>query len=248
MEYASRKEEPKKFGQVSLFESCEQEEFPELQLERVAEWPELELLAYEKENLGFYFSGHPMDKYRTLWEKCTTLDLSRLERVSAERTYQLVGMVRSIREIPTKKGPRMAFVMFEDYNGQIELVVFPSVLERYRDFLKSGAVIGVIGRIDTTREEAKVLAEEIRNPEQLDLKGAEEVHLRLDAEALSEEDLHQLLEYMFEHHGTSPVYLHLRRNGSETVIRASAQITLSARSEVMEGLAEQPRVEEVWKS
>ena len=82
-----------------------------------------------------------MDKYRRKWEASVDVDLSRLEVLVEEKKYHLLGLVREVREIQTKKGSRMAFVRFEDYNGSIELVVFPEQWESSRESIAVDAVL-----------------------------------------------------------------------------------------------------------
>jgi DNA polymerase-3 subunit alpha len=250
IEYAARKKESKLFGQVSLFESCEQEEFPPLELTKFPEWPELELLEHEKENLGFYFSGHPLDRYRTVWEKSATLDLTRADKANAEKSYTILGMVKSIRTIQTKNGKRMAFGELEDFKSSIELVIFPDIYEKFQPMLEENAVLGLIGKVDLSRGDPKFLVDELKRPDDLEEKGVPEIHIRLSSDLRSEEELYQLRAMLVEHPGGSPLFLHLpkRVSGTEVVIRASSQITVVSTDQFLSKIASDPRVSEVWRS
>ncbi len=80
-----------------------------MELERKAEWPIAEKLAFEKENLGFFVSGHPLDPWRGLIGKHVNLDLSRKEGLTNDRACTLVGILHDVREIRTRSGRPMAF-------------------------------------------------------------------------------------------------------------------------------------------
>ncbi|MDP3177887.1 MAG: DNA polymerase III subunit alpha, partial [Spirochaetaceae bacterium] len=107
--YAAGKEEAGRYGQASLFDGSGEEEYPPFEPIPQEEYPRSELLRFEKELLGFYFSGHPMDEWRKIWERCSDLDLTHIERASPDRTYTLVAMLKEFREILTKTGRKMAF-------------------------------------------------------------------------------------------------------------------------------------------
>ncbi len=244
--FVTQKKESKKFGQVSLFESMEKEVFPGIELEPVEEWPHAELLRFEKENLGFYFSGHPMDKYKKIWQKVVTLDLSKLDRAQADKTYHLIGTIKTMREIQTKTGKRMAFAQFEDFNGSIELVIFSDAYEKYRERLKKDVAIGITGKVDFQRGEAKFKVEEVKNPEDLPEQEAREVHIRISPD-MEESDAERIRDFVLDKHGNCSVYIHIRKQGKEFVIKASNSLSLSSHNDVLSVLKTYPRIQEVWK-
>lgn len=246
LEHAVRKVESRKYGQTSLFDQHE-EELQAVQLESVAEWSNVERLQYEKENLGFYFSGHPLDDYRERWQKTVSADLSSPERTAGEKKYNLLGMLKSVRVIQTRNNTQMAFAVLEDFNGSIELVFFDEPFTKYRNDLVEGSVIGVVGTFERRRDNIQVVVEEVKRPEDLEEKEANEIHIRLEEEVDNPDKLYRLRGFLFDRSGGCPVYLHVRRNGDEIVIRASAQLTVSSRRDVLEEIGRQPGVCDVWK-
>ncbi len=246
VERAARKHESKKYGQTSLFESSE-EQLDDAQIERHAELPYAERLRFERENLGFYFSGHPMDEYRTRWEETVAVDISRPERVSFDRVYNLLGLLKGLRVIQTRRGGNMAFAQLEDYNGTVECVFFDEAYTAARDRLQEDAVLGLLGKFDERRGRIQFVVEEVRAPEDLEEKDAAEVHIRLDEDIDRQEDLYRLRAFLFEHSGPSKVYLHLGVNGRESVIRASSQLTVSSKQKTLEKIRSQDHVLDVWK-
>jgi DNA polymerase-3 subunit alpha len=142
----------------------------------------------------------------------------------------------------------MAFIKLEDYNGSIELVVFPDQWEETRDSIEVDSIIACYGKIDNARGDAKVLVDSFVEPSQLQALEQREVHIRLVRNTFSEEELYNLRSYLFDHKGSCPLYFHLNNaNGhKETVIKASGQITLSSSQEVLEELRRYPTIEDIW--
>jgi len=246
--FAEKKKESQSYGQASLF-GASTEEFPEAQWEAAPDWPEREKLRFEREILGFYFSGHPLEPYRTVWEKSVTIDLEHPNRASKDTTHRLLGILKNIRLVPTKTGKKMAFAFLEDFTGSIELVIFTSVLEQYGHKLQEDAILGVVGRIDLSRDRPSFIVEEVREPDMLENKEISELHIALNGSLCNEEDFYQLRSFIIEHPGPCSVYLHFRdpKNGeSERIIRASAQLKVSGKKEIQLQLQELPGVEEVW--
>ncbi len=249
VEFISRKKEQEKYGQTSLFGEQPEEEF--LSFEMVPapeEWPLHYRLQLEKQLLGFYVSGHPLDKYRELWRKAVHIDLSKPGRFIHENRYSILGIIVGVRTIQTKKGRPMAFLQLEDYNGILELVVFSDLWEQYREKLEVDEIMGFTGRMDTSRGDPKLIVETIHPPQELKEIETKEIHIRLAPGRHTEEELYNLRSYLFDHKGPCTLFVHLNGhdNTEETVIKASGQITLSSSRNVIEQLKETPSIEDVW--
>jgi len=247
LEAAARSREAKAYGQASLFDASP-ETRPRLELERRPEWPAAEKLGYEKENLGFFVSGHPLDTWRDLIRRHVNLDLSRKEELANDRAGTLVGILHEVREIRTKSGRPMAFARLEDLAGSIELVVFSDVYERCRPLCAAGLTVAVTGKVDLTRGDAKVKVDDMLEPKDLARRAVREVHVRLRDDIGGEEGLHRLREYLLDHRGACGVYFHLGADGGEIVVRASAQIQVSDADDVLAGIREHPQVAETWRA
>ncbi|MFW6362593.1 MAG: DNA polymerase III subunit alpha, partial [Spirochaeta sp.] len=250
IDIAAQKRRNKECGQASLFADSEEEEFPTLNFSQVEEWPLRELLQQEKEILGFYFSGHPLDDYRETWLRTSNCNLAQIASMPAEKEVALLGLVTAFRVIFTKKGTQMAFGTLEDYNGSTEFVVFAESLEQYRELLQEDAIIGILGTVDTRREKPQIVVNEIRLPEMLEERDIGVVHIRLQQSGTSEKALYELRAFLSnaEHTGCCPVYLHIPRDPKpEVIIEASAEIRTSSRPEVMESISSFPAVERVWR-
>jgi len=129
-----------------------------------AEWSEMTLLSNEKEVLGLYLSGHPLSKFKAEMASYTTSTLGRLPDNSIAR---VAGHILSVRRLTTKRGQLMARFILEDLEGDVEVIVFPSILTPdVNEILAPNSVVVVKGRVQTrdTGEpggEKEVMAEEI---------------------------------------------------------------------------------------
>ena len=83
-------------------------------------------------NLGFFFSGHPLDPWRDLIDRTVNVDLSRKDTLTNDRACTLIGILSDVREIRTRNGRTMAFAQLEDHRGSIELILFSDVYESRR--------------------------------------------------------------------------------------------------------------------
>ncbi|MDR1108081.1 MAG: DNA polymerase III subunit alpha, partial [Spirochaetaceae bacterium] len=275
VEYAQSKKEDKKYGQSSLFEDSGEKEYPDFDFKPFPEWERTESLSIEKELIGFYFSGHPLDDYRDAWLQEVTLNLAHPEK-SPDGTYTLIGIVKTLRPQMTKKGVEMGFATLMDYNGEIELVFFPKEWPAYKDKIHVDEPIAVRGRIDRSGERKrerpgllvsslpdleKILksarrkekpAEPQNEPARPEAKQPEgpvfrEVHIRLSPLPEAEESaLYPLRDYLFENPGPCSVFLHVPGPAGETVIRTATQISAAADPVHLKALTACAAVTEAW--
>ncbi|HAK46116.1 MAG TPA: DNA polymerase III subunit alpha [Spirochaeta sp.] len=247
LEFVSHTKADQGVGQVSLFEAPEHTEFHSVETEEVEEWPNKELLKFEKDFLGFYVSGHPMDKYRKLWEKATNLDLSNVERSTENKKYKILGMIKSVRPHMTKKGDKMAFAAIEDYRGSVDAVIFPKTFTEYSQMLVVDEVFGFEGKINKQRANPSFMIDKIITPEEFDSNTVKEVHIRLNGGSEEEDRLEDLKETLLHHSGISPVYFHLKNRSNEIVIKASNHILVDPNNILFESVKNKPEVADVWK-
>lgn len=159
-------------GQMSLFDFATEEDRQEfeIRLPNVGEYTKEELLTFEKEVLGVYISGHPLEEYMSVLQKNTTADTLafQLDEETGEvkakdgDTVTLGGMISGITRKTTKNGTTMAFLTLEDLLGTVEIVVFPRDYEKYRNLIVEDAKVLVKGRISAEEEKAaKLICTEI---------------------------------------------------------------------------------------
>lgn len=159
-------------GQISLFDIADEslkEEF-DIRMPNVGEYTKDMLLAFEKEVLGIYLSGHPLEAYEELWRKHitqTTGDFALDEesgavRVRDQATVVVGGMIADKTVKYTKNDKVMSFLNLEDLVGNVEVVVFPGEYERYGPLLTEDAKIFVRGRVNLEEDkDGKLICEQI---------------------------------------------------------------------------------------
>jgi DNA polymerase III subunit alpha len=247
LEWTAKQKEGRDFGQTSLFDPSEETSLSVFEFEAREEFDQLELLRMEKENLGNYFSGHPLDEYRSIFGRCVNLNVSRAVNAQTEKSYTLLGIIKSLRTIITKKGDQMAFAVYEDFNGSMELIFFPKTWLVVRDQITTDSVVGIEGKIDKNKDDPKFVVDRIINPEEMREASTSEIHIRISKSARDEELLYDFRSTLIEHRGDCAVFLHLGKgsSGREIVIRANAQLSTSP--EVIPNLGAHAFIEEVWK-
>jgi DNA polymerase III subunit alpha len=133
-----------------------------LRLEPAPAIPPQERLAWEKELLGLYISGHPLDKHREKLAKHETTIKKVREEYKQGMNLVIAGILEEVRELLTKKGDKMAFLKIADFTGPIEAVIFPKAYEEYGKFLKPDACIAVKGSFSLRNDAPSIIVEKVK--------------------------------------------------------------------------------------
>lgn len=147
-------------GQTDLFGMMgEAGVVPEVEIKPApVQYPDKELLLWERELMGLYLSAHPLDKYDTYFEEQT----HPISLISAENDNKMVtvgGIITNVRTILTKKGDKMAFVKFENKTDEAEFIVFPTVFAECGGKLEVDNVVKVYGKVNATDKEGRVTSD-----------------------------------------------------------------------------------------
>jgi DNA polymerase III subunit alpha len=202
MEAAKSMQKDAASGQVSLFSapSLQKAVRPrEVYDENISEWPELERLKLEKEAIGFYVSGHPLDRYASDLRRFTNASIASLDpdEIRGSREVVLGVSVSALREIPLKDGSgRMAFVRVEDLSGSIEMMVSAKAFQQYDAILKSEQPLLVKASVSVDRDdEAETLrcrCLEVRALAEVRAEGTQSVEISLDEAQIDKAKLTRL--------------------------------------------------------
>jgi DNA polymerase-3 subunit alpha len=241
-ERAARVREERESGQASLFGDLpgpEQAAQPNATDLKALAWDELQRLAFEKEALGFYLSGHPLQRWQSLLKAARCASLSSLAEGKEGATIWVGGVVLGVKMQVTKRGESMARLTVEDLEGVAELIAWPRVLEQARSLAQKEALVLARGRLDLSGDEARVSLDELLPLEQA-LSRAKGLHVTLDPAHPHRAD--HLKEWARSHPGSSPLWLHVKDKKGEIVQKARLTIGLS-----LEGLDELAELgEEAW--
>ncbi|UCE49945.1 MAG: DNA polymerase III subunit alpha [Phycisphaerales bacterium] len=180
-------------------------------LPNVPPWPEPQMLAYEKEVLGFYVTSNPLSHHAESINAYSTQNSSQLIEAHGEKEVVIGGMVTKIRYNLTKTGrnagSKMAVFTLQDLQGQVEVVMFPEVLNEFADVLEPDRIVFVKGKLDYRRERPNVLATELIRLEDVRDKLAAKVKIGLDARDVTEERIAEIKSICQHHRGKSTVYI-----------------------------------------
>ncbi len=199
-------------AQASLFDESEVALTPASRagtVPDIAEWREKELLSFEKEALGFYITGHPLDRYADDVKRFATANTASLQEKEDRSEVRLCGIVASLTEKITKKGDRMAFALIEDQMGSVEAMVFPDVYGKVSEYLKGEEPLLVTGSVEIGEESCKVRVTDIVQLGTLKETRSRMVSFTVDASGVRPEQLVSLREIIGRHRGDCPARLHV---------------------------------------
>ncbi len=228
-------------GQLSLFDFAAEEEKQQYQITmpKVPEFPKGELLAFEKETLGIYVSGHPMDEYLETWKNSITakttdfmVDEETGRAVVEDGARATIGGMITARTVKlTKNGQQMAFVTLEDMVGSVEVIVFPRDYENKKQLLNEDAKVFISGRTSIGDDPAgRLICEQVipfdEVPKDLWLKFADKTEY--DAR------WPEVTEILRGSDGHDTVIIYLEKERAKKVLPANWHVAAS--TEVMEKL------------
>ncbi len=218
LELGAQKQKEKASGQFSFFDmGTEAEGFKSRaeNLPSIKEWPESQILSFEKEILGFYVSGHPLSRYRMEAKEFTDYSTRDFKKAVDGQEVKLVGLINAVKLTTTKKtNERMAILNIEDLQGDVEAVVFPSSYVTLGAMLKEGLVVVLKGRLSFRDDVPKIIVS--------DMKPIDEVYksikaISVDLSSVGEKDLNHLKEKLANFPGKIPVYLRLDTQAYKSV-------------------------------
>jgi DNA polymerase-3 subunit alpha len=223
-------------GQHGLFMGeAEQAPPPHLDLPDVPDWTEAERLAGEKEVLGFYVTGHPLEKYMGRLATITRHDTSSLEGLAHEAPVTLAGILTGWRVRPSKKGDLWGTGMLEDNRGSVELLVFPQAYQQFQGVLKNDAALLIKGRVrHEENQRTKVVVSEARPLEAAVNGGQSRLRIRVNLAEAGDNLATELGDLLAAHPGNNSVVLELTRPGDfVATLRVSRPAAVKADEELI---------------
>lgn len=263
VKHAQKRRESAAFGQASLFDAEEEAAMETFEMEVHPDSTLLEKLEIEKDLLGFYVSGHPMDMYRDVWKRTVTVDLGQPERLPISRPVNLVAMVTALREITTKggAGDRMAFLQLSDFNGSIEAVAFPKIWRESEGVVKADGIYGFKGKFETRQDKLSFLLDAIVDANTLEPEAIREAHLVLVKDLCTQTSLRSVMDTCITYKGNCALLIHVLadeeeaeelteapavRKQEETVIKAGREFSVGYSDDFISALREQQAVSDIW--
>jgi DNA polymerase-3 subunit alpha len=210
LEVSSRTQKELAKGQLSFFDqNLKQNGFKRsaLILPPIKEWPQPQLLAFEKEMLGFYVTGHPLARYAQKLSRFASTSTANLSKYADGEEIKIVGLISKIKQTLTRqKQEKMAILKLEDLEGIVEVLVFPVAFQKVSRYLVPNTVVLIRGRLNLREDTPKIITN--------DLLPIEEIYkfitgLKINLSGIRENVFESLKELLSASRGKTPIYLHL---------------------------------------
>jgi DNA polymerase-3 subunit alpha len=247
VEHGARVQRDRDLGQADLFGGDDAAAGPLLQtLPDVAPWSETELLNAEKEALGLFWTGHPIDAHaadlaelgaRTIADLIVFDEAPPAEdedapgRPPARNGEEITvgGIVTATRQLKTRKGDPMAVCTLEDRHGGVEVVVFPEAYKQARPLIENGTMVLVRGKLERDDERVQVLATEVLGMGTVRERLAREMAITVAVPPHGRETFEALADLFSQHRGDKPVTFQLLVQGHDRPLRVRAQVSAHIR-------------------
>jgi DNA polymerase-3 subunit alpha len=244
MEMAAREREQHELGQGFLFDDLPSETL-EQDLRDLPEAEESERLVWERDVLGFYLSGHPLDRYEVQLRHFADCKIEELAQRFANGAEQVTvgGLVSALKLMSIKRegrnhGRQMATFQLEDPTGSVRVVLFPDTFEQHERHLDNHVPILLSATIKGEGEHVELTGEELALLDSVEANRAAALNIVLDLDTVTQEKVEELKEFVLEHGGEMRVQLILLRRGQ---FRAQLEVPLP------HGIDPSPEVREALK-
>jgi DNA polymerase-3 subunit alpha len=193
-----------------------------------------EILRAEKEAFGFYFSQHPLKSYENLIREITRYDTQKIKEMDISEDVDVVGVVNGYREIVTKRGDKMAYIVLEDTMGIIETIIFPDLLSKHSLELKSDKPLVITGSVEKSEDgNAKIRAKNITLLENITREMEKVLKIRVDCALFPKDDLRKLRDLLLGLKGKSKVSIELQLNGDKKLLNIEGLRVDHAKADIL---------------
>jgi DNA polymerase III subunit alpha len=248
-EYGARQQRDREQGQGGLFGEVQQADAAaagpaSATLPPATAWTEQEQLAFEKETLGLYWSGHPVDRYRSELKEFGAKAIAELSetpvsvepaetwgpggRKPIQADTSVGGVIAAVRQLKTKKGDRMAVFTLEDAQASVEVIAFPETFAKSVALIETGTLVLVRGKLERDDETARVLASEILPLDSVRERVAREVAIRVKMPA-DRRMFEALGEVFSRHRGDRRVSFEIEVPSDAKPLRVRADVSTQIR-------------------
>ncbi len=210
-------------------------------------WSQQEMLAAEKEILGFFITGHPLDRFARQIDRIVTCRSHELRSLPSQQKVTVAGVVQGLRLKNSKKGDRYATFFLEDRHGIVEVIAWPDTFRKHEALIAGGDPVCLSGKLEVSEERCQIVADELIRLEDARARAIREVQIHIDARGISHEDrdkldearenLRRLVQTLARFPGSCPAYVHVIREDFEARIPVAGR-GVSASHELIAALAE----------
>lgn len=196
------------------------------QMPDIPEWDHKELLALEKDTLGFYITGHPLSRFAENLHLVTNANSSTVINKQDKDTVTVAGVVANINERPTKRKDIMCYITLEDLQGSINIIFFGDVYKKYYSLLHEEEPVIIKGIIDIGDETPKIIASDVIPLAKALENPYKQIRFLIDSAKLSPEHVVSFCNAMRKYQGKYDSYIHIVNEKSETVVYLGEELRL----------------------
>src|SRR5664280_580368 len=224
MEHAQKTQKDVALGQHGLFGVFQQDDAPQAEkpLPNIPDWDEHQRLGHEKEILGFFITGHPLEKYREKlldFNALSTTEVAELKSSTGRDEVLIGGILKNIRVAKSKKGDLYAQGQLEDMNGSVDILCFADSYKRLADKLKLTVPVLAKGGVRVEDgSNSKLMIGDITPLEQAQPKLPQHLRIKIPIEGVSPAMIDELHTLCLERKGAARVLFDLERKGDFTVV------------------------------
>jgi DNA polymerase-3 subunit alpha len=203
-------------GQISLFAvmgSEEEQQHTKIEIPSIPDWNDQEKLTFEKETVGFYLTGHPLDDYREDILSVTDSNLSDKKEWVEGQNLRVGGLIRDIKNRKTKKGDPMAVITMEDIASTVEVVIFPDLYAKCATMLRNDTPVIIEGLVKKDERGDNIIANGLDTLEAAREKYTAGAKILLQSDRVNRQNLEALKKVFYRHHGSCPVSVTLHFTG-----------------------------------
>ncbi|MBL7070579.1 MAG: DNA polymerase III subunit alpha [Candidatus Omnitrophica bacterium] len=230
-------------GQLSFFDTFEasgdfKKSFQEIP--DIKEWPENQLLTFEKTLLGFYITKHPLTSFEKILRLYGSTSIMGLSNFKDGAIIHMGGILNKVKLTTTKKtGERMAIAQLEDLSGMVEVLVFPKAYNNIGRFFKADTMIFLKARVSLREEEPKLIAEDAFPLEEVQEKMTKSIGISIITSGLDKKTLDSLKFILSNHKGNIPAYIYFNTPEKKRVMMAlSRDYSIKPSTELIDELEE----------
>jgi DNA polymerase-3 subunit alpha len=226
MERAQKLQRARESGQHGLFGGASSQAVapPEV-LPEVEEWLEHEILSAEYSTLGFYISGHPLDKYAGRLKELNCIELSSMESCRNNQEIVVAGIIVQSRPMRSRRGARWAILTLQDRTGVVEALLFPEAFQKLEPILKPATPLLVKGRVAVEDVGTRVMVSDARLLDQVADRPHSLLRVRVDLSAVDTSALDRLQQLFTSRPGRCRVAFELvNKDGTEATLEATSAV------------------------
>ncbi|KAF0250416.1 MAG: DNA polymerase III subunit alpha [bacterium] len=240
LESGSRLQRDRSSGQESLFGMLEQTtvEAIEPELPNVETWSRFKMLASEKETLGFYITGHPLEQYEKVMKEFSIINLEELGNASSGSNVKIAGIITSINVRLTKKGDKFALCQLEDQFGTVKLTIWPEAYQKVGSKLKEEETIVATGSLEIDAEGVKSInTQDIQLLEGISERSAKQIVLKVKAALMTDEKVEKLYHLLDDNRGDCEIVFEIELAARIVVrVKPHSYVMVKSNKELIEAI------------